>query len=463
MKKFFDYPSITAILAAFIGILMMATSCSKLSTEATTTVLTKETFASTQNEGFAIYLTKDDISPDKMPALNQSELADKPIIALNDVVTYNLTLHELTINDDASGRISNLVVPTNGKSFVVCVDRKPIYWGVLWPEYSSAIPPSSIVIVSFPLSHTVQIGDAEGLQINPNILQLSYYGTDDPRGDTVIIDSLRQAGKLINEGFAIYLTKGDIPPSQMEALSHVDIVDKPVIGLNDIVTYNSTNHEITLTENGINNITGLRVLTSGKSFVVCVNQNPVYWGAFWTPISSQSFNGITIEIPLLSGQEVKTISINLGYPSQSFHHGEDPRNNTTVMESLKQSGKLITTPDNPLPRSFKGYELYSWQQDNLWNYTLITGTNRDKTVQEIITGNNTVSADGWVNIHVVGEEQLEALISRIPANEYVIWLSGPRADLSQSIVNFELPPTATIDDFKALAAQCGLNFTVLAP
>ena len=115
MKKFFDYPSITAILAAFIGILMMATSCSKLSTEATTTVLTKETFASTQNEGFAIYLTKDDISPDKMPALNQSELADKPIIALNDVVTYNLTLHELTINDDASGRISNLVVPTNGK------------------------------------------------------------------------------------------------------------------------------------------------------------------------------------------------------------------------------------------------------------------------------------------------------------------------------------------------------------
>ena len=176
----------------------------------------------------------------------------------------------------------------------------------------------------------------------------------------------------------------------MEALSHVDIADKPVIGLDDIVSYNSTNHEITLTENGIKNITSLQVPTSGKSFLVCVNRSPIYWGAFWTPISSQSFSGVTIEIPLLSGQEARTISINLGYPAESFYRGEDPRNNITVMESLKESGKLVTIPDNPLPHSFKGYELYSWQQDNQWNYTLITGTNRDKTVEEIITGNNTV-------------------------------------------------------------------------
>ena len=75
-----------------------------------------------------------------------------------------------------------------------------------------------------------------------------------------------------NEGFAIYLTKGDISPSQMEALSHVDIADQPVIGLDDIVSYNSTNHEITLTENGMKNITGLQVPTSGKSFLVCVSK-----------------------------------------------------------------------------------------------------------------------------------------------------------------------------------------------
>jgi len=31
------------------------------------------------------------------------------------------------------------------------------------------------------------------------------------------------------EGFAIYLTKDDIPPSRMEALSHVEIAEKPII------------------------------------------------------------------------------------------------------------------------------------------------------------------------------------------------------------------------------------------
>jgi len=103
----------------------------------------------------------------------------------------------------------------------------------------------------------------------------------------------------------------------MEALSHVELADQPVIGLDDIVSYNSTNHEITLTENGMKNITSLQVSTSSKSFLVCVNKSPIYWGAFWTPISSQSFSGVTIEMPLGS-QETKTITIELGYPHRPF-------------------------------------------------------------------------------------------------------------------------------------------------
>ena len=265
-----------------------------------------------------------------------------------------------------------------------------------------------------------------------------------------------------NEGFAIYLTKGDISPSQMEALSHVDIADKPVIGLDDIVTYNTTNHEITITPDAYNRITGLRPGVYGESFVVCVNRSPIYWGAFWTPVSSVSFSGVAIEIPFNS-QLANTISINLGYPSQSFYRGEDPRNNATIMESLQQSGKLITVPYSPLPHSFKGYEIYSWQQENQWHFTLISGTNRDKTWQEIISGNNTVSPDGWVNIHVVGVDFIKGLISRIPQGDFVIWLPEPRADLSQSPVNFDFPPASIVDDIKAYATQCGLDFTMLTP
>jgi len=166
---------------------------------------------------------------------------------------------------------------------------------------------------------------------------------------TIILSTSCAKPNPNHEGFAIYLTKDDIPPSQMEALSHVELADQPVIGLDDIVSYNSTNHEITLTENGMKNITSLQVSTSSKSFLVCVNKSPIYWGAFWTPISSQSFSGVTIEMPLGS-QETKTITIELGYPSPSFYQDEDPRNNPVVINSLRQAGKLITVPDNPLPQ-----------------------------------------------------------------------------------------------------------------
>jgi len=145
------------------------------------------------------------------------------------------------------------------------------------------------------------------------------------------------------EGFAIYLTKGDIPPSRMQVLSHVDVVEQPVIATSDIITYNADTHEITLTENAYNRITSLEFPVNGRSFVVCVDRVPIYWGAFWTLISSMSFEGVTIYKPLDSG-ESRVIKLELGYPSPSFYRGEDPRNNAEVMESLEQSGKLVTRP-----------------------------------------------------------------------------------------------------------------------
>ena len=115
------------------------------------------------------------------------------------------------------------------------------------------------------------------------------------------------------EGFAIYLTKEDIPPAQMEALSHVNIADQPIISIKDIITYNAQTHEIRLTDTAFERISQLDVPVRGKSFMVCVDKAPIYWGAFWTPISSISFDGVTIWKPL-SSQEPTVITIEQGYP-----------------------------------------------------------------------------------------------------------------------------------------------------
>jgi hypothetical protein len=144
------------------------------------------------------------------------------------------------------------------------------------------------------------------------------------------------------EGFAIYLTKDNIPVSQMEALSHVEIADTPVIAAKDIISYAKDTHEIELTADAYERVQALTVLTSGKSFLVCVDKGPIYWGAFWAGFSSQSFDGVTIMIPSFPPGELSanSIRIGLGYPSESFYQGEDPRSNPAIFESLEQAGKL---------------------------------------------------------------------------------------------------------------------------
>jgi hypothetical protein len=270
-----------------------------------------------------------------------------------------------------------------------------------------------------------------------------------------------------DEGFAIYLTKEDIPPAKMEALSHVDIADQPIISMRDIITYNAQTHELKLTDAAFERISQLEVPVQGKSFIVCVDKEPIYWGAFWTPISSMSFNGVTIWKPLGS-QEPKVITLELSYPSSSFYEGEDPRNNAEVMKSLEQSGKLnnklsITEIDK-LPHSMKGYELYSWEEDSEWHFTLITGTNRTKTMEEIISKADYISESGWVRIHVVGADAIKGVLSRLPQTESIVWCDelhiGQTTELN---INIQLPPEQITDAIKEHAEQYGLDFAVTVP
>jgi|GEM_PF-327899 len=260
------------------------------------------------------------------------------------------------------------------------------------------------------------------------------------------------------EGFAIYLTRDDIPPSQMEALSHVELADQSIIGINDIITYNEQTHELKLTQGAFERISQLEVPTSGKSFLVCIDKNPIYWGAFWTPISSQSFDGVTIWKPYSSSAPY-IVTLDLGYPSSSFYGGEDPRNKPEIIRALKKAGKLITalivSGVSALPGSMKGYELYSWQEKDGWHFTLITGTDRNKTLDEIISGEYFISETGWVNIHCVGEEAIKTVLGKVPPGEWVTWREGAFVSNGSMLT---LPPQDIIDNIKDYAIGHGLDF-----
>ncbi|MBN1856569.1 MAG: hypothetical protein JW846_06435 [Dehalococcoidia bacterium] len=262
------------------------------------------------------------------------------------------------------------------------------------------------------------------------------------------------------EGFAIYLTRSDVPPAQMPALSHVEIAANSVISTADIVAYHADTHEIDLTTDAYNRICSLQVPVNGRSFMVCVNGQPMYWGAFWAPISSLSFTGVTILKPLGS-HDLNTIRLDLGYPSDSFFEGEDPRDNADVLESLERAGRLaIRSPATGyvvVPQALKGYELYSWVEGDQWHFTLITGTNRNKSIDEVTATSIGVREDGFVQLHIVGIEALNSVLGSLPTGESIAWFAALQWDeASADYPDIELPPPSLVDAVKAHAEARGL-------
>ena len=274
-------------------------------------------------------------------------------------------------------------------------------------------------------------------------------------------NTTQQVQTTNGKGFAIYLTRDEVLPSQMETLSHVEIAEEPIISIDDIITYDALTHEIKLTVDAYQRISELEVPVSGRSFLVCLDKSPVYWGAFWVLYSSISFEGVTIWKPLIEDSDV--VKIDLGYPVPGFFKGKDPRSNLEIMKSLKSARKLINetpvTLIDVLPHSMKGYELYSWQEGGIWHFTVITGSNRNKTLEEITSTISMVK--GWVSVHIVGNEALKSVLNKLPEGEFVFWSSGMGVtESSENQINLTFPDESIVDDIRNYAKGCGLDLNV---
>ena len=82
----------------------------------------------------------------------------------------------------------------------------------------------------------------------------------------------------------------------------------------------------------------------------------------------------------------------------------------------------------PFPESMKGYELYSWQDDGQWKFSLLIGTNREKTLEEIKS----------TDVVLSGVDALTSTLGKIPAGQYITWslretLSFPPDDIRSQV------------------------------
>jgi hypothetical protein len=98
---------------------------------------------------------------------------------------------------------------------------------------------------------------------------------------------------------------------------------------------------------------------------------------------------------------------------------------------------------NGLPHSMKGYELYSWQAREQWYFSLVVGTNRQKTFQEIAAPRSRIK----------GLAALKRKLDLVPKGEDLIWSA-------RRMPKTKLPRKTIVDEIIAYCRERGLNLRV---
>lgn len=151
--------------------------------------------------------------------------------------------------------------------------------------------------------------------------------------------------RLNDNGFAIYTAKNFMPYNQSIDyntfnLDTVDLNDKPFLTGEDIISYDSSSHVLTLDKNRIE-LTYPRQSVYGQMFIVFLYDEPVYCGFFWYAFSSVPCNWIYIrDANENGGLKSNQIELSAGFPNPSFFYGSDPRSNKAIIDYFKSTGKL---------------------------------------------------------------------------------------------------------------------------
>jgi hypothetical protein len=132
------------------------------------------------------------------------------------------------------------------------------------------------------------------------------------------------------------------------------------------------------------------------------------------------------------------------------------------VETIFQSIAFQDKETSSLPHAMKGYELYSWEEEGQWHFTLMTGTSRFKFVEEITSGENAVGEDGWVKISVTSVDDIKNVLARLPQGEEVSWIGRQwREQTGAETGGIALPPEKIIHDIQERCTKLGLGLQVV--
>jgi hypothetical protein len=125
----------------------------------------------------------------------------------------------------------------------------------------------------------------------------------------------------------------------------------------------------------------------------------------------------------------------------------------SIIASLVLLIALAAFAQNP-QQAMKGYELYSWKRDGIWYYSLVAGTNRSRSYEEVTSEKNTIK----------GTSALRAQLERLPKGTEVIWTTGIDPSVIKSATGkspkLELPSGERVRKIKKYCDKIGIKLTL---
>jgi hypothetical protein len=109
-----------------------------------------------------------------------------------------------------------------------------------------------------------------------------------------------------------------------------------------------------------------------------------------------------------------------GEPGHPLDAAEEAMKDTPMSEMPPAADANDTHGDSGLlPQTTKGYELWAWEEGDVLWFTLVTGTNRAKTVAEVTEKNVETIRGEHVYINRSGWDQLAQVLALVPPSSFV--------------------------------------------
>lgn len=103
----------------------------------------------------------------------------------------------------------------------------------------------------------------------------------------------------------------------------------------------------------------------------------------------------------------------------------------------------------------KGYQLFTWKEKGRWHFSLLSGTNRERSYTEITTGPAVA----------VGMGEFEGALKRLPRGSEVLWQSdappGIKRPSSSEMISFKHPSRKRIERIRSQCDKLGIKLTLI--